>query len=167
MGVFDFIKKKQNESAVSLKTKIITDSKEEVTTQIEEEGIPTLDSRIKSAYTSNNGLYPHEILMLHYAKTYKSQGNSFQSFWKWNYSVLDPQQVLDTLYKRGFVCYADASIALKNFTVSNLKEILEKKGEKASGKKDDLVKRVIETYSKDELESILPEKYYQEELQVW
>ena len=124
------------------------------------EDIPTLESRISKAFPSSRGLYPHEILMLEYASSYKISGNEFQKFWKWDYSVLDPQNILDSLYKRGFICCGDVGFSLKKLLVSDLKKILARKGEKISGKKDDLIKRIISTYSIEELENIIRDRYY-------
>lgn len=124
------------------------------------EDIPTLESRISKAFPSRRGLYPHEILMLEYASSYKISGNEFQKFWKWDYSVLDPQNILDSLYKKGFICCGDVDSSLKKLVVSDLKKILARKGEKISGKKDDLIKRIISTYSIEELENIIRDRYY-------
>ena len=98
MGLFDFLKKKQIITEKEFVHPKSIEPSLKSTTQTDTEGIPTLSSRIKSAFPSANGLYPHEIMMLDYASSYKTSGNSFQNFWKWNYSVLDPQGVLDSLF---------------------------------------------------------------------
>ena len=113
MGLFDFLKKKPTTIPEKVEPQKRIEFSSKPTTQTDEEGIPTLASRIKNAFPSSNGLYPHEILMLDYASSYKTSGNSFQNFWKWNYSVLDPQRILDSLFERGFICRGDAASALK------------------------------------------------------
>ncbi len=159
MGLFDIFKKK--------KTVIIdgaTDnnsSKNERNIKVEVvDDIPSLDSRIKNSYPSENGLYPHEILMLEYAEVYKTCNNSFQSFWRWNYSVLEPQKVLDSLYERGFICLGSVKECLEKEKVTVLKELLSKKSEKKTGKKAELIDRILGVYANDELEKLFPEKYY-------
>ncbi len=160
MGLFDFLKKKQPiETGKVVPVKKVEQSPKPIT-QTDSEGIPTLDSRIKNAFPSQNGLYPHEILMLDYATSYKTSGNSFQNFWKWEYSVLEPQCVLDSLYERGFICRGDASSALKRLLVADLKPMLAQKGAKATGKKDELIMRILETYTSEELDVTVSDRYY-------
>ena len=124
MGLFDFLKKKPTTIPEKVEPQKRIEFSSKPTTQTDEEGIPTLASRIKNAFPSSNGLYPHEILMLDYASSYKTSGNSFQNFWKWNYSVLAPQSVLDSLFERGFICRGNAASALKRFVVADLKALV-------------------------------------------
>lgn len=159
MGLFDFIKKAPTINVAPSTQQSDIRHQPSRAIQTNEDAI-TLESRIRSAFPSKNGLYPHEILMLDYASSYKTGKNSFQNFWKCSYSVLEPQKILDSLYKRGFLCRGDAADALKRMTVADLKAILEKVGEKATGKKDDLIKRILKTYSAEALESAIPERYY-------
>lgn len=160
MGLFDFLKKKPTTIPEKVEPQKRIEFSSKPTTQTDEEGIPTLASRIKNAFPSSNGLYPHEILMLDYASSYKTSGNSFQNFWKWNYSVLDPQRILDSLFERGFICRGDAASALKRCVVADLKAMLSQKGAKATGKKEELISRILETYSTQELEQTLPDRHY-------
>lgn len=160
MGLFDFLKKKQTIMPEKVVTQKSIDPSPKPTAQTDEEGIPTLASRIKNAFPSSNGLYPHEILMLDYASSYKTSGNSFQNFWKWNYSVLAPQSVLNSLFERGFICRGNAASALKRFVVADLKALLTQKGAKATGKKEELISRILETYSTEELEETIPDRNY-------
>lgn len=64
---------------------------------------PLLPVLLKTATPSKGGLDPHEILMLDYADTYKTSNNTFQRFWYSQYSVTDPQSILDSLSERGFI----------------------------------------------------------------
>lgn len=160
MGLFDFLKKKQAITTEKIVPQQSIESSPKSTIQTDAEGIPTLASRIENAFPSSNGLYPHEILMLDYASSYKTSGNSFQNFWKWNYSVLDPQSVLDSLFERGFICRGDATSALKRFVVADLKVLLAQKSAKTTGKKDELISRILETYSREELEVTIPDRNY-------
>lgn len=52
---------------------------------------------------------------------------------------------LTCLIKGGYLTYAEPKIALNVLTVPQLKEILRSNGKKLSGKKDDLITRIIET----------------------
>ena len=154
MGLFDLFKKKP-EPKDSITVKVSTSVPPAAV-----DDIPSIKDRVKNAFPSKNGLYPHEILMLEYADSYKTNDNTFQSFWKWNYSVDDPQCLLESLFERGFICFANVKESVKNTKVTELKELLLKKGEKISGKKNELVNRVLEVYNSDELEQIFPEKRY-------
>ena len=163
MGFFDLFKKKTN----SHSSKVEPIPQIEVTTvltegnQLSEDGIPTLESLISTAYPSEHGLYPHEILMLEYASTYKTNGiNNFQSFWKWDYSVFSPQELLNSLFQRGFLCLADISVSLQNMKVPELKQMLANKNAKVSGKKDELIARILSTYTENELSSVIADRYY-------
>lgn len=156
MGLFDVLKKGLNSNNDNSSNTKIT-FKEEITS----DDIPSLQERINNAFPSENGLYPHEILMLEYASSFKNRDNSFQSFWKWNYSVLDPQQLLESLYERGFICYGDVISVLNKTKVAELKEMLSSKGEKATGKKEALINKVLAIYEECELEKIFPERYFE------
>lgn len=164
MGLFDFIKKQiapqkgnvaQTNSSVSK-----TSSKIEFDYETDNE-VPSLESRLSKAYPSKHGLYPHEILMLDYAHTYKNTKNQFQNFWKWNYSVDNPQSVLDSLLQRGFIIEGNARSTLTNLKVGDLKDLLTKVGEKTTGKKEELIQRILTKYSDETLTDMFPEKYFE------
>lgn len=156
MGLFDIL---QNIKAAFLGTQTPTSIHIANKTASQKDFVP-LEIRIKHAFTSANGLYPHEILMLSYAPSFKTYGNSFQGFWIYEYSVADPQAILDSLYSRGFICFADVKSSLKKLVTADLKELLSKAGQKTSGKKDDLIERVLVSYSAEDLQNLFPERYY-------
>lgn len=130
MGLFKFLEKvvdKINELDVkgteksdisnSLKTQTIKNDLRPQTIQSEGNAeIPSLDKRLSNACPSKNGLYPHEILMLDQADTYRTDTNNFQNFWKWECSVLEPRKVLDSLIDRGFICCSNINSELKRRT---------------------------------------------------
>lgn len=162
MGIFDFLKKKtsvtvsQSPQTPSVRVEAVETEKAKTC----DDGEETLESKICQAIPSHAGLYPHEILMLEYASSYKTSENNFQNFWKWEYLVLDPQSVLDSLFKRGFICYEDIGSALRHLTVSDLKNMLSKIGEKTTGKKDELINRLLNVYNPDDLEKELTVRHY-------
>jgi len=136
----------------------------EVTTEIisslAEEIVPA-EKRMQNAIASKHGLYPHEVLVLDYARSYYTEGNSFQGFWWYRYGVRDVGKCLRSLLERGFLQIGDlqSAIALENATV--LKEELKKHGLKVSGKKDELVQRLISEVSHQELNSRFAKRTYQ------
>jgi hypothetical protein len=78
MGLFDFFKNKSKKETQNTQPNVNVVVK--CTTQPQLEEIPSLESRIKNCVPSKKGLYPHEILMLSYAHTFKQANNSFQGF---------------------------------------------------------------------------------------
>lgn len=161
MGIFDLFKKKSAIINSQVSQMPNTPTKSDKTKEIVNDSEPqTLENMIKQAVPSQGGLYPHEILMLEYADTYKTDENTFQNFWKWEYSVLNPQAVLDSLYERGFICHGDAQSALKHLLVADMKAMLSKIGEKTTGKKEELINRIINAYNPDDLEKELPIRNY-------
>lgn len=124
--------------------------------------IPSLETRIKGTYPSKNGLYPHEILMLNYANTfmYYPKSNQFQGFWHYQYSVKEPQKVLDSLYDRGFLTTGNLRLTIEKMKVVELKAELQNANEKTTGKKADLVERLMEKANLKTLEEKYPNRYY-------
>lgn len=128
---------------------------------ITNERIVPLEAYLKVATPSNQGLYPHEILMLHYANTYKMNGDSrFQSFWLYQYSVEEPQSVLDSLQSRGFLTVGDLRSELERCKVTELKAQLQTLGEKTTGKKAELIDRLLNSGNNEYVEAQFPDRYY-------
>ena len=165
MGIFDFLKKHKPEpSASSSNTNTNVSSQaaaNTVSVQPASIDIPSLSSRIQKAIPSAAGLYPHEILILNYAESYTDGQNEFQKFWLYDYSVDTPKQVLDSLLNRGFLCKGGISRSLSALKVPELKKMLTEKDEKTSGKKAELVERIMAVYTQNELETMFPNRYYQ------
>lgn len=153
MGILDFLKnkkkKEQSKDPFGIK-KEFPRSKE----------IPSLESRLKNCVPSQNGLFPHELLMLSYAHTFKQSNNTFQGFWEYKYSVIDPQKVLNSLEERGFIVKNNLDETLSRTKVSELKELLKTANEKTTGKKEELISRLKSCYSISDLEKMFPDKYY-------
>lgn len=142
----------------------ITSPSQSATTPIlsdnNEEDVPSLESRISRATPSKQGLYPHEILMLSYAHTYKVSNNKFQGFWYYLYSVKEPQTILTSLYERGFVTLGDLKDTIEKLKVTELKEELVSIGEKTTGKKAELITRLLEKGDTNYLSQKYQERYY-------
>ena len=91
MGLFDFLKKKQPQTA---KIRISTYCDDRIKF---EPPSYTVSNPLKSA----SGLYPHEILMLSYYKKYAA-GAEPARFWQYTYGVDDVPALLNKLKKLGF-----------------------------------------------------------------
>jgi hypothetical protein len=123
------------------------------------ETIPA-EKLIKSAFASKHGLFPHEILALDYAETYYTSGNDFQNFW-WNrYGVRDVQSLLNSLVNRGFLEIGDLRAVLSQQTTAAIKDILKSRDLKTTGKKADLVQRILDNVSEAELDRLYPRRTY-------
>lgn len=180
MGLFDFLKKKksaqsfseiQQDITVPLKPacKELTSSNanEEVIAQtplvkisIEQDGPPPLSVLLKAATPSKQGLCPHEIMILEYAPHFKTSNNSFQNFWYWQYSVTDPQSILDSLFERGFTKVGDLRSALEKLKLPEIKEELKQLNQKVTGKKSELIDRLVEFGDLATLNQKYSERYY-------
>lgn len=125
--------------------------------------IVPLNVLLKKAVPTKRGLYPHEILMLDYAHTFStsSRNNHYQGFWYYEYSVEHPGAVLKSLEKRGFIQPGDLRSAIQNLTVPMIKKELKAIGQKVSGKKADLIDRLLENASLEDLEKKFPVRFYE------
>lgn len=125
--------------------------------------IVPLNVLLKKAVPTKRGLYPHEILMLDYAHTFStsSRNNHFQGFWYYEYSVEHPGAVLKSLERRGFIQPGDLRSAIQNLTVPMIKKELKAIGQKVSGKKAELIDRLLENASLEDLEKKFPVRFYE------
>lgn len=125
--------------------------------------IVPLNVRLKKTVPTMRGLYPHEILMLEYAHTYSTDlsHQHFQGFWYYEYSVEHPGDVVKSLEKRGFIQPGNLRSAIQNQTVPVIKNELRAIGQKVSGKKADLIDRLLSNTSPEELEKKFPVRFYE------
>ena len=179
MGLFDFLKKKklvQSSSdieqeipisqvtqygvpAPSVKKEVVAKTPL-VEISVEQDGPPPLSALLKTATPSKQGLYPHEIMMLEYAPHFKISNNTFQNVWYWQYSVTEPQAILDSLFERGFTEVGDLRSALEKLKLPEIKEELKLINQKVTGKKADLIDRLMEFGNLDDLDKKYSERYY-------
>ena len=120
----------------------------------------TLKEMVKNAYPSKNGLYPHEIAMLAEAERISTDSKEFAQKWKYNYYIDDPQSVLHSLFERGFIKKSDLESALKRTKMDDLKSVLREHDCKVSGKKAELIERLLSNLDHGYLERRFPERYY-------
>src|SRR5699024_10583171 len=107
-----------------------------------------------------SGLYPHEILMLHYAQGYKTSIQEFQGFWRYKYGVRDPKGVLTSLMQRGYLKTGGAPAATRNAKMDALRDCCRQAGLSPSGKKDTLIERLVESADASLLEATFSDKYF-------
>ena len=162
MGLFDVFKKKPSSPTTAAKDKVIRTKNAVIvdhTGNLEAQIIP-IEKRIKQLKPIVDGLYAHEILALSYAETFRLSGNEYQGFWWWQYGVKDVRAMLNSLQSRGFITEGGVDSAVKACNASELKEFLKSQGMKVSGKKDDLVNRILTEADPSAVQSFFTERTY-------
>lgn len=130
-------------------------------TQFEREVI-TFEQRKTMSFPSARGLYVAEILLLEYVSYGKYPGpkNGYPGFWWFTYGIRDVGEKLSELEHKGFIEYAPASDTLVGLTVAELKNILDKYGIKATGKKAELIDAIRSDISEEQLNETITDKKY-------
>lgn len=130
-------------------------------TQFEREVI-TFEKRKTMSYPSARGLYVAEILLLEYVSygKYPEPKNGYPGFWWFTYGIRDVGEKLAELENKGFIEFAPASDNLTGLKVVELKDILDRYGIKATGKKIDLIDAIRLNISESQLEEIITDKKY-------
>lgn len=119
-----------------------------------------LRDRLTKLTPTNKGLYPHEILLLHYATGYTFGQKKYQNFWYYRYLIPNVQNALHSLLERGFLTLGNFEDQIEKSSANNLKALLKTKGLKVSGKKNELVARVIENFDPSEVSIDKSRMYY-------
>lgn len=114
-----------------------------------------------NAYPSNNGLRPDQLAVLYYARTFTTSQTIFQSFWFYDFAIDNVCSVLDMLCKNGFIYISSARESVYKLKVSQLKEFLKESGLKVSGKKEELIKRLLDNCDDEFLESHITDRNYE------
>ncbi len=125
------------------------------------QGKPVLDNTNSYAgYPSNSGLYPAEIMMLLYAPNFKTSEITFPDKFRIEYGVGFPNEVFRKLETSDYIRKSDAIETLNKLKLTELKEIAVENGLKTSGKKAEIVDRISENISNDQLEEYKFEQYW-------
>jgi hypothetical protein len=122
--------------------------------------VTPIEQRLKIAVPDRFGLYPHEILLLDYAPKYSTDSTAFPQFWRYDYGIKDVKTLLTDLHNREFLQTGNIADTLKNETLSALKSVATKHELKVSGKKEELINRIIENVPQNELSVLFPKLPY-------
>ena len=168
MGLFDLFKKKDKTDVAQKDTPVKTSVPESEKkfyqpdsyyTDVVAEGtaferrVITFEDRKKTAIPSKRGLYPAEILLLEYCSkgTYPGPKNGYPGFWWFAYGIRDVGAALKSLEERGYIAWGSVRDAVGGFTVAQLKDLLTSQDMPTTGKKADLVERVLSGVSDEAL----------------
>lgn len=112
-----------------------------------EKKVITFEERKKTTFASQNGLFVAEILLLEYCSygKYPKPSSGYPGFWWFEYGIRDVGHALESLEKRGFLEWCSMEQGLSSLKLDELKQLLEREGLPTSGKKTDLIKRIIAT----------------------
>lgn len=86
-------------------------------------------------------------------------GDDFPGYFKYQYNS-DPKKLLKKTQKNKLVIKSDYKIAIEKASSSDLKNVLKKHGLKVSGKKQDLIKRLVENFDEKTLKTEFPDAYW-------
>lgn len=115
------------------------------------EAIARLDEVVKQTEPYSD-LSPLQLFYLHQLHSTALMNGPDEYWIDWN---IDSRAFAQLYLDKGYVDYK--TVDLWEYTVVQLKEMLSEKGAKKSGTKEELIDRIEETYSRDELVALNPE----------
>ena len=172
MGLFNFFKKKSKKVEIAkddnnikakqgINIKPVISIKTEIINTAHEPDIIPIEKRIKEMKANEAGLYPHEILLLSYAPKYYVEGNSYPGFWWYQYGIKDVDKSLKSLLERGFLKVGSLKSAIEKETSVVLKDLLKANNLKVSGKKAELVQRLLAEVPEERLKAVFTKYIYE------
>lgn len=111
---------------------------------------------------SENGLKPHEILLLEKVATFQVGKTPEHIAAKWSYNFHeDIEDQIDRFLKAGLLGFADITERLEKVNVPILKKILLEQGFDAIGKKEEIINKLKTNFDSCQLNSLIPTKFYE------
>jgi len=87
-------------------------------------------------------LTPYEILFLDYINGKSTKDSNIAEYWTHEYN-LDYQAVIEKLFNNGYLQESDYKFNMTKYKLSELKDYLKAKALKVTGKKEELISRII------------------------
>ncbi|MEG1620242.1 MAG: hypothetical protein RR335_11910, partial [Eubacterium sp.] len=120
-----------------------------------------LEANFKKAVPSSSGLYPHEILLLNDAvKFYSTSQTEFPGKWFYGHGIADVLYYLAKLKDQGYLVTGNIRKTLEMQKIPDLKHFLGQYCIETSGKKEDLVIRILNEIPTEAIEKYFNKKYY-------
>ena len=113
--------------------------------------IPPLENDIKNQTQTEDGLYLHEYIMLKKNPFINKKKISFPHYWLYEWHVREPKAVVESLAERGFYTAPEIKENFNFLTIPELKKIAKQFNLKLSGRKVELIERIISTVPEDQL----------------
>jgi hypothetical protein len=145
MGLFNFLKKVISGDNLQIDNESHTKTPQKVSYNYDID--PILTKKF------SNGLLPGEIMLIDWISG-KNRRVQFPRYFETTYG-LDAKRSLDKLIEVGYVKESSAIESLASLKLPELKEILKSKGLKVSGKKANLIARIGESSTEEEVETYI------------
>ena len=115
--------------------------------------VTPFEERKQISYPSSRGLYVAEIMLLEYCNqgNYPKPPSGYPGFWWFKYGIRDVGHALESLEERGFIKWRPKAESLQGLKVDELKAILSERNLSVTGKKADLIDRIITQIPENEL----------------
>lgn len=115
---------------------------------------------IQSTFKSKQicGLNAGEIILVDWLHN-KPENSDYPQYYKYDYYI-DPLKSTEKLIKEGFVRFSTPQDALSSLKVVDLKSILEKNNLSQSGRKKELIERIVENISVENFSAYIKSRSY-------
>lgn len=116
----------------------------------------------KAVHPSSNGLYPHEIVLLSKAKgfQYPLNPDKVAGYWFYDYGITNIQPLVERLASNGFLQIGDLECTLECSSYAAVKSFASRNGLKSSGKKIEIISRILANVPYHEIQEAFPQLYY-------
>lgn len=115
---------------------------------------------VDNSFPSKNGLKWTEILFLSRSESFYTNQKNFEDYWYLSYGINDPTELLNQLNDMGFITPEPLEDSIKKLTTAEIKEKLKYFALKVSGKKQELINRLLTNVSMVDLEKYIAKRYY-------
>ncbi|WHH58274.1 SAP domain-containing protein [Petroclostridium sp. X23] len=125
-----------------------------------------LFSFIKKVDFNNNlqpntsSLSPVEVLFLNYINGRNTQNPNIAGYWTYEYN-LNYKKVIDKLINNGYIKESDYKFNISKLKIDELKKMLINRSLKTTGKKAELIKRILDNYSEEECKKLFNQSFFQ------
>lgn len=106
-----------------------------------------------------SGLSFAEILMLFYANKYSTDMKNDLRFWEYKYGA-DIKNLISVLLRQNYIELDGIETSLQHLKIIELKKLLKKYNLQTKGNKNELILRLLENLTYDELDAEVPQRYY-------